>query len=213
MRCGAPIKTMHPPRRRRSDPSLRSASMALSERRRGQVSTSFRQPRTRNTPTSYQKHANFVPETSQRRPAFHLLRLLFGTPSRPRPLSESSEAPSAYPMALYGQGHSKGAPASLGFRAGFPFRSARLSFPFPFPRCIYKQKRLPGRFDQGAFFQLPGLTSRVKTASQQFRITRSAATSSSSSVSSAPRPKRLPSSSASDSSSTCFHFVADVIFV
>ena len=132
MRCGAPIKTMHPPSRRRSDPSLRSASMALSERRRGQVSTSFRQPRTRNTPTSYQKHANFVPETSQRRPAFHLLRLLFGTPSRPRPLSESSEAPSAYPMALYGQGHSKGAPASLGFRAGFPFRSARLSFPFPF---------------------------------------------------------------------------------
>ena len=56
MRCGAPIKTMHPPRRRRSDPSLRSASMALSERRRGQVSTPFRQLRTRNTPTLYQKH-------------------------------------------------------------------------------------------------------------------------------------------------------------
>ena len=115
MRCGAPIKTMHPPRRRRSDPSLRSASMALSERRRGQVSTPFRQLRTRNTPISYQKHANLVPETRQlctrnipATPSLSSATSAFreSVPLPVRPLNVAS--PSACSMTRYGQRHGEG---------------------------------------------------------------------------------------------------------
>lgn len=82
---------------------------------------------------------------------------------------------------------------------------SRFSFPY--------REKAPKSFRPGSLAWLPGLSSRAKTASQQFRITSYAAMSSSSSVSSVPRPKRLPSSLASDSSSTCFHFAADAIFV
>lgn len=74
------------------------------------------------SPASHQKHAKILPETHQLRTRNILATcgLSFATPAfrdpvppRPRPLSESSEAPSACPMALYGQGHAEGAPASL----------------------------------------------------------------------------------------------------